>query len=78
MSSKDKKIQRDGLTAQEYSFKHALPLEALIEKNISSKENKPSKIVSCKDPTLTQKIILKAYHDLRSVSYTHLTLPTKA
>ena len=31
MSSKDKKIHRDGLTAQEYSFKHALPLETIIE-----------------------------------------------
>ena len=77
MSSKDKKIQRDGLTAQEYSFKHVLPLEALIEKNISSKENKPSKIVSCKDPTLTQKIILKAYHDLRLINILDNTVRIK-
>ena len=46
MSSKDKKIQRDGLTAQEYSFKHALPLETIIDNNTSSKEHKISKLNS--------------------------------
>lgn len=68
MSSKDKKIQRDGLTAQEYSFKHALPLETIIDNNTSSKEHKISKILTYKEPNSVQKTILKAYHDLRLIN----------
>ena len=44
MSSEDKKIQREGLTNQEYSLKYALPLETLIS-NDSSKKSKPCKSI---------------------------------
>ena len=40
MSSKDKKIQREGLTAQEYSFKHALPIQTLIVNDNSDEKSK--------------------------------------
>ena len=41
MSSKDKKIQKDGLTNQEYSFKHAIPIETVLSNN-SSEDKKTS------------------------------------
>ena len=63
MSSEDKKIQREGLTNQEYSLKHALPIETLISKDNLKNKSKP-KIVSNKNLNQMQKVILKAYHDL--------------
>ncbi len=39
MSSKDKKIQKDGLTTQEYSFKHAIPIETIL-----ASDNKSEKV----------------------------------
>jgi len=65
MSSKDKKIQKDGLTNQEYSFKHAIPIETVLS-NISPKDKKSDvRTVSNDQPNEQQKDILKAYHDLK-------------
>ena len=65
MSSKDKKIQREGLTAQEYSFKHALPIQTLITNDNSDEKSLESKVLINIDPNEDQKTILKAYHDLK-------------
>jgi len=65
MSSKDKKIQKDGLTNQEYSFKHAIPIETVLS-NISPEDKKSDvRTVSNDQPNEQQKDILKAYHDLK-------------
>ena len=40
MSSKDKKIQKNGLTTQEYSFKHAIPIETLLNNDRSEEAEK--------------------------------------
>ena len=65
MSSKDKKIQKDGLTNQEYSFKHAIPIETVLSNN--SPEDKISGVRTVTNDELNeqQKDILKAYHDLK-------------
>ena len=65
MSSKDKKIQKDGLTTQEYSFKHAIPIETVLSNN--TPENKKSDVQTALNdqPNEEQKDILKAYHDLK-------------
>ena len=65
MSSKDKKIQKDGLTNQEYSFKHAIPIETVLSNN--SPEDKKSGVRTVANDELNeqQKDILKAYHDLK-------------
>ena len=65
MSSKDKKIQKDGLTNQEYSFKHAIPIETVLSNN--SPEDKKSDVRTVANDELNeqQKDILKAYHDLK-------------
>ena len=65
MSSKDKKIQKDGLTNQEYSFKHAIPIETVLSNN--SPEDKKSDVRTVANDELDeqQKDILKAYHDLK-------------
>ncbi len=65
MSSKDKKIQKDGLTNQEYSFKHAIPIETVLSNN--SPEDKKSDVQTVANDELNeqQKDILKAYHDLK-------------
>jgi 6-pyruvoyl tetrahydropterin synthase/QueD family protein len=65
MSSKDKKIQREGLTAQEYSFKHALPIQTLIANDNSDEKSLESKALINKELNDDQKTILKAYHDLK-------------
>ena len=65
MSSKDKKIHREGLTAQEYSFKHALPIQTLITNDNSDEKSLESKVLINIDPNEDQKTILKAYHDLK-------------
>ena len=65
MSSKDKKIHRDGLTAQEYSFKHALPIQTLITNDNSDEKSLESKVLINIDLNEDQKTILKAYHDLK-------------
>ncbi len=65
MSSKDKIINRDGLTAQEYSFKYLTPLETASLVNDNYKEIKNDKlIISKKVSNDFQKVILKSYHDL--------------
>jgi len=69
MSSEDKKIQREGLTNQEYSLKYALPLETLVSDDNSKKKSKP-KIVENKNLNQEQKVILKAYHDLKLLKST--------
>jgi len=69
MSSEDKKIQREGLTNQEYSLKYALPLETLISNDSSKKKLKP-KILKNKDLNQDQRIILKAYYDLKLIKVT--------
>ena len=65
MSSKDKKIHREGLTAQEYSFKHALPIQTLITNDNSDEKSLESKVLINIDLHEDQKTILKAYHDLK-------------
>ena len=69
MSSEDKKIQREGLTNQEYSLKYALPLETLISNDNSKKKLKP-KILENKNLNQDQRIILKAYYDLKLIKVT--------
>ena len=65
MSSKDKKIQREGLTAQEYSFKHALPIQKLISDDNNDEKSLESKVLINADLNEDQRTILKAYHDLK-------------
>ena len=65
MSSKDKKIHREGLTTQEYSFKHALPIQTLITNDNSDEKSLESKVLINIDLNEDQKTILKAYHDLK-------------
>ncbi|MDB2461256.1 6-carboxytetrahydropterin synthase [Gammaproteobacteria bacterium] len=65
MSSKDKKIQREGLTTQEYSFKHALPIQALITNDSNDEKSLQSKLIINTDLNEDQRTILKAYHDLK-------------
>lgn len=65
MSSKDKKIQKDGLTNQEYSFKHAIPIETVLSNNSSEDKKSDVRTVSNDEPNEQQKDILKAYHDLK-------------
>jgi 6-pyruvoyl tetrahydropterin synthase/QueD family protein len=65
MSSKDKKIHREGLTAQEYSLKHALPIQTLITNDNSDEKSLESKVLINIDLNEDQKTILKAYHDLK-------------
>ena len=65
MSSKDKKIQKDGLTNQEYSFKHAIPIETVLSNNSPEDKKSDVRTVSNDEPNEQQKDILKAYHDLK-------------
>ena len=65
MSSKDKKIQKDGLTNQEYSFKHAIPIETVLSNNSPKDKKSDVRTVSNDQPNEQQKDILKAYHDLK-------------
>jgi len=65
MSSKDKKIQREGLTAQEYSFKHALPIQKLITDDNNDEKSLESKVLINAGLNEDQRTILKAYHDLK-------------
>ena len=65
MPSKDKKIHREGLTTQEYSFKHALPIQTLITNDNSDEKSLESKVLINIDLNEDQKTILKAYHDLK-------------
>ena len=65
MSSKDKKIQKDGLTSQEYSFKHAIPIEKVLSNNTPEVRKSDVRTVSNDQPNEEQKDILKAYHDLK-------------
>ena len=60
MSSKDKKIQREWLTTQEYSFKHALPIQTLITNDNSDEKSLESKVLINKELNDDQKTILKA------------------
>ena len=68
MSDKDKKIQKDGLTNQEYSFKHCVPLESVI-KNNHQNEKLESKVLINVEPNQEQKNILKACHDLNILQF---------
>jgi len=68
MSDKDKKIQKDGLTNQEYSFKHCVPLESVIKNNPQNKRLE-SKIQIDVEPNQEQKNILKACHDLNMLQF---------
>ncbi len=65
MSSKDKKIQKYGLTSQEYSFKHAIPIEKVLSNNTPEVRKSDVRTVSNDQPNEEQKDILKAYHDLK-------------
>ena len=65
MSSKDKKIQKDGLTNQEYSFKHAIPIETVLSNNSSEDKKSDVRTVANNELNEQQKDILKAYHDLK-------------
>ena len=64
MSSKDKKIYKKGLTTQEYSFKHALPIESLISTDSIKEKKLDVQHLAKKQLSEDQIIILKAYHDL--------------
>ena len=64
MSSKDNKIQKNGLTTQEYSFKHAIPIETLLKNESSAEAKKALQTISNNNPNEEQKNILKAYQDL--------------
>ena len=64
MSSKDKKIQKDGLTTQEYSFKHAIPIETILASDDKSEKVSLDKL-SNNQANKEQQNILKAYHDLK-------------
>jgi len=64
MSSKDKKIQKNGLTTQEYSFKHAIPIESLLSNDSSEEAEKSLQPILNNNPSEEQKNILKAYQDL--------------
>ena len=64
MSSKDNKIQKNGLTTQEYSFKHAIPIETLLKNESSAEVKKALQTISNNNPNEEQKNILKAYQDL--------------
>ena len=64
MSSKDKKIQKDGLTAQEYSFKHAIPIETILTSDDKLEKVSQNKLVN-NQANKEQQNILKAYHDLK-------------
>ena len=64
MPSKEEIIHKDGLTTQEYSFKHALPIEMLLKDiDLAASKKKPEALIN-KEPDQMQKTILKAYHDL--------------
>ena len=65
MSSKDKKIQKDGLTNQEYSFKHAIPIETVLSNNLPEDKKSNVRTVANDELNEQQKDILKAYHDLK-------------
>ena len=64
MSSKDKKIEKNGLTTQEYSFKHAIPIETLLNNDSAEEVKKTLQTISNNNPSEEQKNILKAYQDL--------------
>ena len=64
MSSKDKKIQKNELTTQEYSFKHAIPIETLLNNHSAEEVQKTLQPISNNNPNEEQKNILKAYQDL--------------
>ena len=68
MSDKDKKTQKGGITNQEYSFKHCVPLESVIKDNPQS-EKLESKILIDVEPNQEQKDILKACHDLNILQF---------
>ena len=68
MSDKDKKIQKDGITNQEYSFKHCVPIESVIKDNPQN-EKLESKILIDVEPNQEQKDILKACHDLNILQF---------
>ena len=64
MPSKEEIMYKDGLTTQEYSFKHALPIEMLLkDSDLVANKKKPEALIN-KEPDQLQKTILKAYHDL--------------
>jgi len=67
MSLKDKNRYKDGLTLQEYSLKHAIPIETLIDPLGSNKIKKKLKNVVNAKTTEKQKTILKAYSDLNKL-----------
>jgi len=62
--SKEKIMYKDGLTTQEYSFKHSLPIEMLLkDSDFIANKTKPEALIT-KKPNQIQKTILRAYHDL--------------
>jgi len=67
MSFKDKNRYKDGLTLQEYSLKHAIPIETLIDSFASNETKKNLKNVANVKITKKQSAILKAYSDLNKL-----------
>ncbi len=67
MSSDEKKINKEGLTNQEFSFKYSVPIESVIsETKLHNQTNKRLHIEKNDQLSLDddQKTILKAYFDL--------------
>ena len=67
MSSDEKKINKEGLTNQEFSFKYSVPIESVISETKSHNQaNKKLHIEKNGQLPLDddQKTILKAYFDL--------------
>ena len=69
MSLKDKNRYKDGLTLQEYSLKHAIPIETLINPLESNKTKEILKKLVNVKITEKQKTILKAYNDLNKLIF---------
>ena len=63
MSSDDNKIEKEGLTNLEFSFKYSIPIESVVS-NSKKKLNKDLKQYSKRALDDDQSTILKAYHDL--------------
>ena len=63
MSSDDNKIEKEGLTNLEFSFKYSIPIESVVS-NSNKKLNKNLKQHSKRALDDDQSTILKAYHDL--------------
>ena len=59
MPSKEEIMYKDGLTTQEYSFKHALPIEMLLkDSDLVANKKKPEALIN-KEPDQLQKTIYR-------------------